>query len=109
MACRCFWAPASDTIEMESRRPVDKLLLASSNFCTDGSCIDVTADNEVSGTSWTVSVSYDVADSGIIPYVTMSEQATVIAGQGAELTWQRGVGEPLILQSSPNTVSKVNC
>jgi iron complex outermembrane receptor protein len=76
-----------DTIEMESRQPVDKLLLASSNnFCTDGSCIDVAADNEVSGTSWTVSVSYDVADSGIIPYVTMSEQATVIAGQGAELT-----------------------
>ena len=76
-----------DSIDMESRQPVDKLLLASSNnFCTDGSCIDVAADNEVSGTSWTVSVSYDVADSGIIPYVTVSEQATVIAGQGAELT-----------------------
>ena len=35
---------------------------------------------------WTVSLSYDVAGSGIIPYVTLSEQATVIAGQGAELT-----------------------
>ena len=76
-----------DSIDMESRQPVDKLLLASSNnFCTDGSCIDVAADNEVSGTSWTVSLSYDVAGSGIIPYVTLSEQATVIAGQGAELT-----------------------
>ncbi|MEE6247970.1 MAG: TonB-dependent receptor plug domain-containing protein, partial [Pseudomonadota bacterium] len=76
-----------DSIDMESRQPIDKLLLASSNnFCTDGSCIDVAADNEVSGTSWTVSVSYDVAGSGIIPYVTLSEQATVIAGQGAELT-----------------------
>ena len=35
---------------------------------------------------WTVSLSYDIANSGIIPYVTVSEQATVIAGQGAELT-----------------------
>ena len=76
-----------DRIDMESRQPVDKLLLASSNnFCTDGSCIDVSADNDVSGNSWTVSLSYDIANSGIIPYVTISEQSTVIAGQGAELT-----------------------
>jgi iron complex outermembrane receptor protein len=76
-----------DRIDMESRQPVDKLLLASSNnFCTDGSCIDVSAENDVSGNSWTVSLSYDIANSGIIPYVTISEQATVIAGQGAELT-----------------------
>ena len=76
-----------DRIDMESRQPVEKLLLASSNnFCTDGSCIDVSADNDVSGNSWTVSLSYDIANSGIIPYVTISEQATVIAGQGAELT-----------------------
>ena len=76
-----------DRIDMESRQPVEKLLLASSNnFCTDGSCIDVFADDDVSGNSWTISLSYDVANSGIIPYVTISEQATVIAGQGAELT-----------------------
>jgi iron complex outermembrane receptor protein len=76
-----------DRIDMESRQPADKLLLASSNnFCTDGSCIDLSADNDVSGNSWTVSVSYDIANSGIIPYITVSEQATVIAGQGAELT-----------------------
>ena len=76
-----------DSIEMESRQPVDKLLLASSNnFCTDGSCIDVSADNDVSGTSWTFSISYDIADTGLIPYITLSEQATVIAGQGGELT-----------------------
>ena len=76
-----------DSIDMESMQPVEKLLLASSNnFCTDGSCIDVSAENDVSGTSWTASVSYDIANSGIIPYVTLSEQATVIAGQGAELT-----------------------
>ena len=76
-----------DRIDMESRQPADKLLLASSNnFCTDGSCIDLAADNDVSGNSWTVSLSYDIANSGIIPYITLSEQATVIAGQGAELT-----------------------
>jgi iron complex outermembrane receptor protein len=76
-----------DRIDKESRQPVEKLLLASSNnFCTDGSCIDVSADNDVSGNSWTISLSYDIANSGIIPYVTISEQATVIAGQGAELT-----------------------
>jgi iron complex outermembrane receptor protein len=76
-----------DRIDMESRQPVDKLLLASSNnFCTDGSCIDVSADNDVSGNSWTVSLSYEIANSGIIPYFTISEQSTVIAGQGAELT-----------------------
>lgn len=76
-----------DRLDMESRQPADKLLLASSNnFCTDGSCIDLTAEDDVSGNSWTVSLSYEIANTGIIPYVTVSEQATVIAGQGAELT-----------------------
>ncbi|MBT3425322.1 MAG: TonB-dependent receptor plug domain-containing protein [Gammaproteobacteria bacterium] len=76
-----------DSIDMESRQIADKLLLASSNnFCTDGSCIDLAADNDVSGVSWTFSLSYEIGDTGVIPYVTMSEQATVIAGQGAELT-----------------------
>ena len=76
-----------DRLDMESRQPADKLLLASSNnFCTDGSCIDLAAEDDVSGNSWTVSLSYEIANTGIIPYVTVSEQATVIAGQGAELT-----------------------
>ena len=76
-----------DRLDMESRQPADKLLLASSNnFCTDGRCIDLSAEDDVSGNSWTVSLSYEIANTGIIPYVTVSEQATVIAGQGAELT-----------------------
>ncbi len=76
-----------DRLDMESRQHADKLLLASSNnFCTDGSCIDLAAEDDVSGNSWTVSLSYEIANTGIIPYVTVSEQATVIAGQGAELT-----------------------
>jgi len=92
-----------DSIDMESRQPAEKLLIANSNvFCSkddfaaevanpaqDGeNCDDYvpSAEDDPSGTSWTFSVSYDIANSGIIPYVTLSEQATVIAGQGAELT-----------------------
>ncbi len=77
-----------DTIDMESRQPVDKLLLGNGaqNSCLDGSCVDVSADDEVSGTSWTFSASYEIGETGLIPYVTLSEQATVIAGQGAEIT-----------------------
>ena len=74
-----------DAIRMESRQPVDKLLLASSNnFCLDGSCINEAADDEVGGASWTLSLSYASA-AGFVPYVTVSRQATVIAGQGAEI------------------------
>ena len=100
-----------DRIDMESRQPADKLLLASSNnFCTDGSCIDLAADNDVSGNSWTVSLSYDIANSGIIPYITLSEQATVIAGQGAELTVGNvASAAPLIPLNSQNLVSRANC
>ena len=75
-----------DAISMESRQPVDKLLLASSNnFCLDGSCIAVAADDEVGGMSWTMSLSY-ASDAGFVPYVTLSRQSTLIAGQGAEIS-----------------------
>ena len=40
-------------------------------------------DNET-GVSWTASLSWETPI-GIIPYVTFSEQSTVIAGQGAEI------------------------
>ncbi len=40
----------------------------------------------MSGDSWNVSVSYSFADGAAIPYVTFSEQSTVISGQGAEIT-----------------------
>ncbi len=40
-------------------------------------------DNE-SGLSWTASVTWE-SPIGLIPYVTASEQSTVIAGQGAEI------------------------
>ncbi len=77
-----------DTIDVESRQPSDKLLFASSNnFCPPpGGCEAVEADDDVNGVSWTASISYDFADGQFIPYITASEQATMIVGQGAEAT-----------------------
>ena len=76
-----------DTLSVESRQPVDKLLLASANnFCTvPGDCVNVKADDDVHGVSWTLSLSYSSAI-GLVPYITASEQSTMIVGQGAEAT-----------------------
>ena len=74
-----------DSIDINSRQPVDKLLLPSSNnFCVDAACVNGQAADEVSGVSWTASLSYQ-APFGLVPYVTFSRQATVIAGQGGEI------------------------
>ncbi|MEM1439136.1 MAG: TonB-dependent receptor plug domain-containing protein [Pseudomonadota bacterium] len=97
-----------DDIDIESRIPIDQVLL--SNFTSefvvlsdDGQFIlndfgldtanpsldDITApinaSNSFDGTSWTASVSWNF-NGGIIPYITASEQSTLIAGQGAEVT-----------------------
>ena len=79
-----------DTIDMESRQPVDKLLFASSNnFCSApdpaSGCPFVSAEETYDGWSWSASVSWDLPI-GVRPYFTIAEQSTVIAGQGAELT-----------------------
>ncbi|MYD45895.1 MAG: TonB-dependent receptor [Gammaproteobacteria bacterium] len=77
-----------DTIDMESRQPVEKLLFASANnFCPPpgDSCVREQASNRFDGFSWTLSVNYNLG-SGLIPYATVSTQSTVIAGQGAEIT-----------------------
>ena len=75
-----------DVIDMQSRQPLAKLLLPSArNFCLDGSCTILDAEDAVDGVSWTLSLSYD-SPIGLRPYVTASRQATVIAGQGADLT-----------------------
>ncbi|WP_353302348.1 TonB-dependent siderophore receptor [Sessilibacter corallicola] len=96
-----------DFIDIESSTPVDLLLLnnPTSGFGTvspDGQFLvspfaadplnptpgDITApisaENEEDAVSWNVSLSYD-SPIGLIPYVTFSEQTTVIAGQGAEI------------------------
>ena len=76
-----------DIIDIESRQPIDKLLLASANnFCPPpGDCIQPHAADEVGGFSWTLSVSY-ASPLGLRPYATVSAQSTVIAGQGSEIT-----------------------
>ena len=75
-----------DVLELASGQPLDKLLLPSAaHFCTDSSCVATAAEDRVDGLSWTASLSYASA-AGIIPYATVSQQATVIAGQGAELS-----------------------
>ena len=78
-----------DTIDMEARQPVDQLLFSSSNnFCPApdpaNGCPNVSADDTVDGWSWTASLSY-AFPGGIRPYFTISEQSTIIAGQGAEI------------------------
>ncbi|HIE88666.1 MAG TPA: TonB-dependent receptor [Gammaproteobacteria bacterium] len=73
-----------DTIDIESKQLVDKLLFASSNnFCPSAGCENSDASDDVDGVSWTASVSYEF-DNGLIPYITASTQATMIVGQGAE-------------------------
>ena len=73
-----------DRIDAESRQPVEKLLLPSAaHFCPDASCVVAHAADQLRGVSWTASLSYALG--GFLPYVTFSRQATVIAGQGAEL------------------------
>ena len=67
-----------DTLDLDSTSK-DALLL----FPANGG-VDVSADDTVDGTSWTFSLSYETPW-GIRPYVTAAEQATLIAGQGAEL------------------------
>ena len=74
-----------DRIRLQSRQPVDKLLLPSAqHFCVDASCVVGEAEDTVAGVSWTASVSY--RGRGLNPYATLSRQSTVIAGQGAEVT-----------------------
>ena len=75
-----------DVIDIESRQPVDKLLFASSNnFCPVPGCELAEAEDDFEGTSWMLSIGYQFPF-GLRPYFTASEQATLIAGQGAEVT-----------------------
>ncbi|MBU3022633.1 TonB-dependent siderophore receptor [Aestuariibacter sp. A3R04] len=68
-----------DTIDIESTSHVN-LLLGS-----DGTEAPVTEKETVDGVSWNASISYKTPW-GLIPYITAAEQATLVAGQGAEIT-----------------------
>ncbi len=76
-----------DLIDIDSRQPVDKLLLPSTNnTCVPpGECIRQQAADRTDGISWTLSLSY-ASSLGLTPYATVSNQSTVIAGQGSEVT-----------------------
>lgn len=64
-----------DTIDVETTSRGDKLL--------DEAEV-VSASDTLDGTSWNTSISYKT-EFGLIPYITAAEQATLIAGQGAEI------------------------
>lgn len=67
-----------DTLDLDSKQE-DNLLLF-----PDNGGVPFSEDDTVDGVSWTASISYDTGI-GITPYITASEQSTVVAGQGAEL------------------------
>ena len=60
-------------------------LVDTANVDPDTITAPVSASTTEDGISWTASVSYAMP-MGIIPYVTFSEQSTIIAGQGANIT-----------------------
>lgn len=68
-----------DTIDIESTSRGD-LLLNKGDI--------VSGKDTVDGVSWNTSISWKF-DNGLVPYITAAEQATLVAGQGAEI----GVGQ----------------
>ena len=75
-----------DTIDIESTSRQDLLLPSARIEGNEGT--PVYAEETVDGWSWNASISYET-EFGLIPYVTAAEQATLVAGQGAEI----GVGQ----------------
>jgi len=65
-----------DSVDVESTTPGGITLF--------GGDEDVTAEDKEDGISWNASVSYKT-DFGLIPYITVAEQATIVAGQGANI------------------------
>ncbi len=67
-----------DSIDAESTQITSRLL------GSNGLGANVTEDATENGLSWTASIGYEF-ENGLRPYITASEQSTVVAGQGAEL------------------------
>ncbi|WP_334047877.1 TonB-dependent siderophore receptor [Alteromonas gracilis] len=65
-----------DSVDVESTTPGGITLF--------GGDEDVTAEDKEDGISWNASVSYKT-EFGLIPYITVAEQATIVAGQGANI------------------------
>ncbi len=64
-----------DSIDIKSTSRGDKLLVEAPI---------TTEEDTVDGVSWNASISFKT-EFGLIPYITVAEQATLIAGQGAEI------------------------
>ncbi|MDY6884780.1 MAG: TonB-dependent receptor plug domain-containing protein, partial [Pseudomonadota bacterium] len=75
-----------DTIDIESTSRQDLILPSARIEGNEGT--PVYAEETVDGWSWNASISYEF-EFGLIPYITAAEQATLVAGQGAEI----GVGQ----------------
>lgn len=71
-----------DTIDIESTSRQDLLLPNAREEGNDGT--PITEKETVDGVSWNASISY-TTPIGLIPYITVAEQATLVAGQGAEI------------------------
>ena len=65
-----------DYLDMESHSVVEKLKNPASASASD---------NTTEGASWTASLSY-TTPFGVIPYITKSKQATIVMGQGSEIS-----------------------
>ncbi len=63
-----------DAIDMTSRQPGEKVL----------SGLDLDASDNEDTFSWTASLSYKTP-LGLVPYLTVSEQTTIVVGQGAQI------------------------
>lgn len=73
-----------DWIDMESNTPLDKLLFPPADLVANFPGGVATYSDSDDIFSWTASVSWD-SPIGLIPYVTMSEQSTIIADQMGDL------------------------
>ncbi len=65
-----------DSVDAESTTPGGITLFGSDD--------DVSAQDTEDGISWNASISYK-SEFGLIPYITVAEQATIVAGQGANI------------------------
>lgn len=71
-----------DTIDIESTSRQDLLLPGAREDAA--STTPIYEEETVDGVSWNTSISY-TTPIGLIPYITVAEQATLVAGQGAEI------------------------
>lgn len=65
-----------DSVDVESTTPGGSTLF--------GGDADVSAEDTEDGFSWNASISFKT-EIGLIPYITAAEQATIVAGQGANI------------------------